>query len=69
MTKVFLCLMLVVAALSTGCTTRAWYEGVKQSAILHCEDIRDINERNRCIQQQPDYQDYQQQRQQLNKKE
>jgi hypothetical protein len=65
MEKVLIIVMLVSV---TGCTTQAWYDGVKQGAINQCEEIRDIAERDRCVQQQPNYQDYQQQRQELNKK-
>jgi len=50
----------------TACSSQTWYEGVKQNALQHCEKIVDSTERNRCIQQQPSYQNYQQQRQELN---
>lgn len=64
MAKIGLCLLALVLA---ACTTRNWYEGMRQGAINDCEKLRDITERNRCIEAQPDYQQYQQQRQQLNK--
>jgi len=60
----------IILSLSFGvvlsaCTTQAWYEGTRQSAINECQKITDSAERIRCMQNVPDYQDYQQKRQEL----
>ena len=48
-----------------ACTTQAWYEGSRQNAFNDCQKIIDSVERNRCMQNIPSYQDYQQKRQEL----
>jgi hypothetical protein len=49
----------------SACTTQAWYEGSRQSALNECQKITDSAERIRCMQNIPDYQDYRQKRQEL----
>ena len=63
----------IILSLSFGvvlsaCTTQAWYEGSRQNALNDCQKIIDSVERNRCMQNIPSYQDYQQKRQELSTK-
>jgi hypothetical protein len=63
MKKIILSLSFGVAL--SACTTQAWYEGSRQSALNECQKITDSAERIRCMQNIPNYQDYQQKRQEL----
>mgnify|MGYP003515995461 CR=1 FL=1 len=55
----------LTAGVLSACTTQAWYEGSRQNAFNDCQKIIDSVERNRCMQNIPSYQDYQQKRQEL----
>lgn len=56
---------LSLVGLLSACSTQAWYEGSRQSALNECNKIVDSTERQRCIQDIPSYQQYEQQRKAL----
>lgn len=53
----------LVAALIGGCTTQAWYEGMKQSAVNNC-DKQPPGARDECLSRvnQKPYDDYEKER-------
>lgn len=57
--------LLSVLGLLSACSTQAWYEGSRQSALNECNKVVDSTERQRCIQDIPSYQQYEQQRKSL----
>ena len=58
-----LLLLALAAALIGGCTTQAWYEGMKQSAVNNC-DKQPPGAREECLSRvnQKSYNDYEKER-------
>lgn len=66
-TPLYLLLLTTVLATFSGCSSRAWYEGLRNIERQNCQKIAGTAERVECLQREADvsYDQYQRERKDL----